>query len=84
MPQINYAEKHVKKRIDDRLKRYHLKIIKSCAESPEKLNIHFVKKVEALKEDISEVYGNESIYMKACNKLLSQCKSCNIKKDLKE
>lgn len=91
MPQMNYAEKLAKKRIDDRLKRYHLKIIKSCAESPEKLNMHFIKKVEALKTDILEVYGDKSVYMKACNKLLSNCEKCPtiekeevIKKDLKE
>lgn len=78
MPLVNYAEKHAEKRIDDRLKRYHLKIIKSCAESPEKLNVHFIKKVEVLKADILEVYGNNSIYTKACNKLLSNCEKCPV------
>ena len=84
MPQINYAEKLIKKGIDDRLKRYHLKIIKACAESPAALNIHFIKKVELLKEDILDTYGEKSDYVRACDKLLSQCKSCDIKKEVKE
>lgn len=88
---VNYAEKLIKKEIDNRLKRYHLKIIKACAESPEEMNIHFIKKVEVLKADILEVYGDKSAYMKACNKLLSNCEKCPlvkkeevIKKDIKE
>ncbi len=84
MPQINYAEKLIKKGIDDRLKRYHLKIIKSCTEAPEELNEHFIRKVELLKEDILEVYGIKSDYTRACDKLLSRCKSCDVKKDMKE
>lgn len=84
MPQINYAEKIAKKDIDNRLKRYNAKIIKCCSENktPEEINIHFTKKIDILKADILEVYGDDSMYMKAINKLLAKCDSCSNKDNM--
>lgn len=76
MPLINYAEKKAKKDIDNRLKRYHLKLVGCCVESPDKINIHFNRKLDILKGDIIDIYGTDSIYLKAVDKLIDNCDKC--------
>jgi len=76
MPRIDYAKKAAIKEIDDRLKRYHLKILKCCIETPEDINIHFTKKLDILKGDIIDFYGEDSIYHKAIDKLLENSNTC--------
>ena len=76
MLRIDYAKKAAIKEIDDRLKRYHLKLLKCCIETPEDINIHFTKKLDILKGDIIDFYGADSIYNKAIDKLLENSNTC--------
>lgn len=76
MSRTDYAKQGTIKEIDSRLKRYHLKIIKCCTETPEEINVHFTKKLDILKGDIIDFYGEDSIYTKAVDKLLNNCDIC--------